>query len=380
MRSGDTSVMVGASRATRILVVALDSIAQRDVSVLVIGETGVGKELVAREIHRRSRRASRTLVPVNCAALPDGLVETELFGHERGAFTGAGQERKGLFQMADGGTLFLDEVGDLSLTAQAKLLRVLETGRFFRVGGETLRQSDVRVIAATNRDLEAMVVRGEFRADLFYRLAEEEVRVSPLRERPEDIPPLLDHFLRTLSAGQHPGLTAIGPEVMAALRAYDWPGNVRELRNCALRLSRPGYGGMATTEDLPPRVRGAGTTCVLLRALERLVAQAPIESLRMDAVSWLERHLILNALEKTQGRKKTAARLLGVSLNTVKAKIRKYEIPTEVGLVTERVAEPSVADQGEPAAVAPRPGDGAAVAHDAAAPVGLSAVRAVGAR
>lgn len=227
-------------------------VAATQVNVLIQGETGTGKEMFARFIHRASNRADRPFVAVNCGALPENLLESELFGHERGAFTGANQTRRGIFEIADKGTLFLDEVGEASHSVQVKLLRLLETRRFRRVGGEQELKSDVRIIAATNVPLEEAVKAGKFRADLFYRLEVVSLHLPPLRERPEDIPVLADYFLRR-AAGNAP--VELSPEALSALCSYHWPGNVRELNNAITRAVAIVGRGVITPEHLPTRIR-----------------------------------------------------------------------------------------------------------------------------
>jgi two-component system, NtrC family, response regulator HydG len=274
---------------------------------LVTGETGSGKELVAAALHQRSPRAGRPLVPVNCSAIVDTLFESELFGHVRGAFTGATEHRLGLFERANGGVLFLDEVGELPPTMQAKLLRVLETGEVTRVGSSESRRVDVRVIAATNRQLDHEVREGRFRADLFYRLNVVEVRVPALRERRADIPLLVRHFAARFAQRFDRGMIAIDHEMLARLAAQPWPGNVRELRNLIERTAMLG-GSTATAH-----------------------AQAPLPSRRsVDAPSHvrpiadLEREEIVRALVETRGNKKEAARRLGLSRRALYRRLEKF--------------------------------------------------------
>jgi transcriptional regulator with PAS, ATPase and Fis domain len=221
---------LGSSLAARRVRSWIDHAARVDATVLILGESGVGKEIVAREIHDRSAREGHGFVPINCAAIPEALIESELFGHAAGAFTDARGARRGAFELADRGTLFLDEVGDLSASAQPKLLRSLETREIVPVGSESSRSVDLRVIAATNHDLMAMTLGGTFRSDLYFRLRVLEIRVPPLRERPEDIPELADHVLRLLANGDPRGPCTIERAAVRALQSYAWPGNVRELR------------------------------------------------------------------------------------------------------------------------------------------------------
>jgi DNA-binding NtrC family response regulator len=221
----------GESQAIKEIVAIIQQVAPVDITVLITGESGVGKELVARAIHGESGRADKPFVIVNSGAIPEGILESELFGHEKGAFTGAIETRKGYFEMADGGTIFLDEIGDMPLTTQVKILRVIETGEFMRVGSSQLRRVDVRVIAATNRDLEGEVKRGNFREDLFYRLRSVNIHIPPLRERREDIPVLFNRFVAEFCQRHRIAFPGITDDAMQVLLSYDWPGNVRELRN-----------------------------------------------------------------------------------------------------------------------------------------------------
>jgi transcriptional regulator with PAS, ATPase and Fis domain len=223
--------IVGRSTRLHEIVETMRQVAVTDITVLLVGESGVGKEVFASAIHKLSPRASQTMLAINCGAIPETLLESELFGHERGAFTGAVEMRKGLFESAEGGTVFLDEIGEMSLATQVKLLRVLETFQFARVGSSEPRHANVRVIAATNRDLERDVERGTFRRDLYYRLRSVQIRIPPLRERREDIPLLFAHFAFQVAARLGMPFGGITPEAMEVLIEYPWPGNVRELRN-----------------------------------------------------------------------------------------------------------------------------------------------------
>src|SRR5256714_1130251 len=225
-----------------------------DSTVLILGESGTGKELVAQALHHNSLRKKGPFVAVNCAAVPATLVESELFGHVRGAFTGATDRRMGRFEQADGGTLFIDEIGDFELGLQAKLWRVLETFTVTPVGGHEDRKVDVRVVAATSRDIRKMVEQGTFREDLFYRLNVVTIQLPPLRERPDDIPILVDHFLKEIAATKHTPPKKISPEVMRRFQQYRWPGNVRELRNTLESMMVLAEGEMLTERDLPERI------------------------------------------------------------------------------------------------------------------------------
>ncbi len=311
----DRDAMVGESPALRRVLEQIAQVAPTDSTVLIQGETGTGKELVARAIHERSPRRERPLVRVNCAALPRELVESELFGHEKGAFTGATQQRRGRFELAEGGTLFLDEVGELPLEAQAKLLRVLQEREFDRVGGTRSLRTDVRVIAATNRDLQARVAAGGFRADLYYRLNVFPIAVPPLRERREDIPGLVRHFAAKAARRLGRTLEGISPAFVERASAYDWPGNIRELENLVERASIMANGGVLDTVELfsqaspsekaPPIAAGD----VTLEEMERVHIRRVLERTR-----WV--------IEGERG----AARILGLNPSTLRGRLRKLGI------------------------------------------------------
>ena len=249
--------IIGSSAAMTAVLDSIRQVAATKATVLVTGESGTGKELVAQAIHKLSPRANKPFRPVHCAALSENLLESELFGHEKGAFTGANERVAGRFEMADGGTLFLDEIGEISLAVQVKLLRVLETHQFERVGGSETLTVDVRVVAATNRDLRAMVEQGTFREDLFYRLNVVNIRIPPLRERREDIPEILDYYLKKSASDNGTDVADISPEALGVLMAYDWPGNVRELRNCVERMVVFARGTTLTMTDVPADIRSA---------------------------------------------------------------------------------------------------------------------------
>jgi transcriptional regulator with PAS, ATPase and Fis domain len=241
--------IIGRSSQIREIVATMRQVARTDITVLLIGESGVGKEVFAQAIHRLSPRSHGRIIAINCGAIPETLLESELFGHERGAFTGAVESRKGLFEAASGGTIFLDEIGEMSVATQVKLLRVLETLEFTRVGSTEPRRTDVRVIAATNRDLTVDVQRGEFRQDLYYRLRSAQIRIPPLRERREDIPLLFAHFAQIVSQRLHITFAGITPEALNVLIEYPWPGNIRELKNfveLVITLER----GVTITEEI----------------------------------------------------------------------------------------------------------------------------------
>ncbi|HWS12551.1 MAG TPA: sigma-54 dependent transcriptional regulator [Rhodocyclaceae bacterium] len=295
---------IGESAAMRSLRASLERIARSDCNVLITGETGTGKECVAWGIHRLSRRAAARMVCINCAALPDALLESELFGHVKGAFTGASANYCGKIMLAGGGTLFLDEIGDMSPASQAKILRVIETREVFPVGATRSTQVDLRVIAATHHGLEHEVQESRFRADLFYRLNVARVDLPPLRERREDIPLLLAHFARELQPPEARRPLRLAPQAMAALTAYDWPGNCRELRNFVEVAYIHATEGFVAVSDLPDVISGAG-------------AGAPSDA---------ERTRIVSALVQCEWNRSEAARHLRWSRMTLYRKMKRYAI------------------------------------------------------
>jgi len=324
-------ILAGRSPAMREVLRQIARVAGTEVTVLVVGESGTGKELAARAIHEASARASEPLVPVNCAAIPESLQESELFGHERGSFTGAVERRKGRFELADGGTLFLDEVAELALSAQAKLLRVLQDRSFTRVGGAGELRSDFRLVAATHRDLAALVEEGRFREDLYFRVAVFEIRLPPLRERGDDVLLLAARFLAELGAAAgRPGLR-LAPESADLLRAYPWPGNVRELENAIQRATVVSEGGVITPADLPERVRRAG---VRRGNGETARGASPSPPLTLAE---LERRAIREAIERRGGNLTGAAEELGIGRSTLYRKLREEQAES---VSREAVPEP----------------------------------------
>ncbi len=291
----------------------INQIAPLKSTVLISGESGVGKELVAEAIHFQSPRAPKPLVKVNCGALADGLIESELFGHEKGAFTGAHQQRKGRFELADGGTIFLDEIAEMPPATQVKLLRVLQNGEFERVGGTQTLRVDVRVIAATNKEMEAEVAAGRFRTDLFYRLNVIHLVIPPLRERVGDVQLLALHFLDKFCLENNRPTMGFSPEAMEALKSYAWPGNVRELQNVVERAVALCVGNVVELSDLPDEIRrhSPGGDKIVI----------PVGA----SMEEIERLAILQTLKKTGGDKELAARLLGIGLATLYRRLKEME-------------------------------------------------------
>jgi two-component system response regulator AtoC len=310
----------------------IGKVAATDVTVLIIGESGTGKELVARAIYQHSRRGAMPFLAVNCAALPEAIVESELFGHERGSFTGADRKRIGKFEQASGGTVFLDEVGELSPLAQAKMLRILQDQRFERVGGNESVFADVRIIAATNVDLETAVASGRFRQDLLFRLDVVCIRLPPLRERGDDVRLLTDHFLHRLQRSLPSSVEEIDPESHAALARYSWPGNVRELQSVlkqALLMSRD---RVLLPDALPPHIRNAGAAAAAsnvnggwARFVEGRL-QAGTEDLYAESLALMETEIVAAVLRHTSGNQVQAARILGITRGSLRNKIRLHGI------------------------------------------------------
>ena len=287
----------------------VDRVAHHTESILITGETGTGKELIARTIHQSSHRSSRPWVDINCAALPENLVESELFGYEKGAFTGADSSRAGLFELADKGTLFLDEIGELQIQTQVKLLRVLDGYPFYRLGGHRKIKVDVRIVAATNQDLDAGVKAGRFREDLFHRLGQFQLRVPPLRERPEDIVALAEHFLNLKKPG-----SSFAPDAVSALLSHPWPGNVRELRNLIARVA---------VESREPEIHKSQ----IMDAMSgNPVAQRQPGSMPVGNLDSMEEQMIIRALERSGGHRSQAAEQLGISRRTLSRKLKEYSI------------------------------------------------------
>ncbi len=312
-RNVQLASIIGKSQSMQTLLEMVAMVAPSEATVLITGESGTGKELVAKAIHGISPRKNAPLVTVNCAALSETLLESELFGHEKGAFTGADRRREGRFVLADKGVIFLDEIGEIPLPMQAKLLRVLQEREVQRVGSDTPIQVDVRIIAATNRDLAQAVIRGEFREDLFYRLNVVTLRVPPLRERKDDLPLLAQHFLKHFGEKNRKNLKGFTPQAMDLLLKHDWPGNVRELENAVERAVILAMGDWVGENDLPLVITQG---CPASRDTAAEAGGRPLEEVEKEAV--------LSTLEQTGGNKSEAARLLGISRVTLHKKLRKY--------------------------------------------------------
>jgi len=305
----------------------VERIAPYDLSVMVTGESGTGKEMIARAIHYESKRASRPFITENCGALPDTLLESELFGYKRGAFTGAADDRVGLFQQADGGTLFLDEIGETSPAFQVKLLRVLQEGEFRPLGSNRVVSTDVRVIAATNRDLEEDVRTGRFREDLYYRLATISLHVPALRERPDDLPELARRLLDKASRAMDKAVDGFTPEALAGMLAYHWPGNVRELQNEILRMVAFADTPMLGADLLSPRVRQGAALPPL--ALELPAGVGKLSGSLKERMEQLEMEVLGEAMRRHRGNKSRAARELGLSRVGLRAKLARYGLEPE---------------------------------------------------
>jgi len=327
--------LIGEHSLIQKITVLVKKVAVTDATILIMGESGTGKELVARAIHSASPRSDRPFIPVNCGAIPAELLESEMFGHERGAFTGAIGQRAGMFQLANGGTIFLDEVGEMNPTLQVKLLRVLQDREVRPVGADRVMKVDVRVIAASNKELAAEVEAGNFREDLFYRLQVIPIVMPPLRERRSDIPLLVRHFLEKHNR-KRPGRPAeIAEEAMVHLWEYDWPGNVRELENLLERLVILSEDGRIDVDHLPPSVRSFIS--------EKKIPRPTLGEEGLDlnsAVEEFENRLIEEALRRTKGNKQAAARLLGLKRTTLVAKLRRRKgLPPEEAEDEQEVSE-----------------------------------------
>jgi two-component system nitrogen regulation response regulator GlnG len=330
--SGNDQI-VGRCAAMQDVYKAIGKIAPQDVTVLVTGESGTGKELVARALYQHSKRVEKPFVAINCAAIPDTLLESELFGHEKGAFTGADRQRVGKFEQADGGTVFLDEIGDMSPATQAKVLRVLQNQQFERIGGNETISADVRVIAATNQNLAEMVAGGKFRQDLFYRLNSFTINLPPLRERSGDIGYLVNYFLADANRKLEKQVRGIDPAVLTALESYGWPGNVRELQNAIRYAVVQATGEVLTVDCLPGSVRGGGpirpSTGLDILVLVADLLRAGNTDIYRQVSQVVDRAMLSAVLEHARGNQSQASELLGISRTTLRAKLQALGLGVE---------------------------------------------------
>ncbi|MBS3917818.1 MAG: sigma-54-dependent Fis family transcriptional regulator [Deltaproteobacteria bacterium] len=335
--------IIGSSPRMQEIYKVIGQVAPSDVTVLLRGESGTGKELMARAIYQHSLRSEQLFLPVNCAAIPDTLLESELFGHEKGAFTGASSRRIGKLEQCHGGTIFLDEIGDMSLSTQAKLLRVLQEKNFERLGGRETIRVDIRLIVATNKDLEEAIAKGEFREDLYYRLNVVSIKIPPLRERKEDIPALVSYFLRKFNHELKKRVVGITPGAMGKISSYGWPGNVRQLENVLKRAMLLCQGEWILDDQLlleveerreSGEVRDRRTFEKLVDSLFEELTGNPLAQESLDMVSAIEKGLIIRALQKTNGNQVQTASLLGINRSTLRGKMDRYHIKKEV-LVSE---------------------------------------------
>ena len=331
---GDLPEIIGQAKSMQEVFRAIGRLSQSNAMVLLNGESGSGKELVAKAIHKNSHRKESPFIAINTAAIPNDLLEAELFGFEKGAFTGANAQRKGKFEQADQGTLFLDEIGDMPIDLQTRLLRVLSEGQFYRVGGQDLINVDVRVIAATHQDLETLVKSGQFREDLFHRLNVIRIKVPPLRERVEDIPLLSQYFLNKSANQLNVKLKSLSPEVIEYFKNLYWQGNVRQLENICHWLTVMAPGNVINVSDLPAELNSepvsSGSTSSnwqenLGREVSKILLTGEVNIFK-DYTNIFEKELIIQALRYTNGRKVEAAKLLGIGRNTITRKIKELEI------------------------------------------------------
>jgi two-component system nitrogen regulation response regulator GlnG len=349
-------LLVGRCSAMQEVYKAIGRVAAQDVTVLILGESGSGKELVARAIYHYSRRAHGPFLAINCAAIPEGLLESELFGHEKGSFTGADRKRIGKFEQCRSGTLFLDEIGDMTPLTQTKILRVLQEKEFERVGGNEVVQTDVRLIAATNRNLEQAIDEGHFRSDLYYRLNDYTIRIPPLRERMEDLPLLVEHFLNRLAKELNKRIDLVEPRAMEMLAQYSWPGNIRELQSAIKHAVIEATGSVIVVENLPQVVRGHASE-------HRTTAPSPHEggldlhrfindryeqhstNLYEETVRVVEKSLLLDVLHREHNNLTQAARVLGISRTTLRAKLASHGVTMDRNPVLDSMAGIKTASQ-----------------------------------
>lgn len=347
-------LLVGRCSAMQEVYKAIGRVAAQDVTVLILGESGSGKELVARAIYHYSRRANGPFLAINCAAIPEGLLESELFGHEKGSFTGADRKRIGKFEQCRSGTLFLDEIGDMTPLTQTKILRVLQEKEFERVGGNEVVRTDVRLIAATNRNLEQAIEEGHFRSDLYYRLNDYTIRIPPLRERIEDLPLLVEHFLNRLAKELNKRIDVVEPRAMELLAQYSWPGNIRELQSAIKHAVIEATGSVIVIENLPQVIRGYAAEH---RAASHSLTDGGFDlhrfvdgryeqhstNLYEETVRVVEKSLLLDVVRRENNNLTQAARVLGISRTTLRAKLASHGITLDRQPVTDVGADARVA-------------------------------------
>jgi two-component system nitrogen regulation response regulator GlnG len=334
--------LIGRCPAMQAVYKAIGRVAPQDVTVLILGESGTGKEMVARAIYHYSKRSGGPFLAINCAAIPETLLEAELFGHEKGAFTGAERRRIGKFEQCHGGTLFLDEIGDMSPVTQTKILRVLQDQQFERVGGNETIKTDVRVIAATNRDLDKMMAQGQFRGDLYYRLNVFTIDVPPLRERKEDLPLLVDYFLKRFAPELGKQVQSVDPATLARLTAYSWPGNIRELQSVLKQALLAASGPVLLPEFLPAVLAGAraadaasaaaagGALADVLHLIQERLKDSPTE-LYNEVIHQVERLLLAEVLRHTGNNQSQASRLLGITRQTLRNRLAALGMAGKAG-------------------------------------------------
>ncbi|HNW12938.1 MAG TPA: sigma-54 dependent transcriptional regulator, partial [Candidatus Rifleibacterium sp.] len=317
---------IGDSAATRMVKEKIEQVAKSDITVLIQGESGTGKELVAQAIQRQSGRASGPFVTLNCAALPENLIESELFGYEKGAFTGAAARKRGKFEIANGGTIFLDEIGDMALNTQAKVLRVIQEREVERLGGVKPLKVDVRIIAATHKDLKELIDRKQFREDLFYRINVVNIQLAPLRERSEDIPPLVEHFVKIAATKANREIKGVTPKAMTALKNFKWPGNVRQLQNIIEGAAVFIRNNMIDIDNLPEEIRlgfaPESTTDMFDWIAEQIQQGRTLD----DMVAQIEKEMISRTLRDVEGNQSKAAQILGIKRGTLQYKIKAYNL------------------------------------------------------
>ncbi len=318
--------IIGESNATRLVKEKIEQVAKSDITVLIQGESGTGKELVAEAIQRKSNRASGPFVTLNCAALPENLIESELFGYEKGAFTGAIARKRGKFEIASGGTIFLDEIGDMALNTQAKVLRVIQEREVERLGGSKPLKVDVRIIAATHKDLKELIEKKQFREDLYYRINVVNIQLAPLHERPEDIQLLIEHFVKLASAKAGREIKGLTPKAMTAMKNYKWPGNVRQLQNIIEGASVFVKGNMIDLENLPEEIRLGFAPETATGMFDWLEDQINEGKTLDDVVAQIEKELILRLLKVAEGNQSKCSQMLGIKRGTLQYKMKAYNI------------------------------------------------------